>query len=239
MFIHHANLPAGTSSISEKNSTNTNWMDVKTLGRIKGLGLKRKFRGCRDGRNKARPWSSNKAVHQHLLWTLLIYNITKWHHTLIRTLLINIQSIKSKLDAPLHHITLNDIDICFITETWINTDNDLQLLEANISGLEYRIINKHRENQSGGGVACIYKGHLNIQMYTMDNTYTFFWMFNNQTYGKMKTSLDSIIYRPPYSNRHPISTYTFIDEFPDHLSHLLCQTDNWIIVGDINIPWNK
>ena len=72
--------------------------------------------------------------------------------------LISMQSIKSKLDALLHHITLNDIDICFITETWINTDHDLQLLEANISGLGYKIINKCRENQSGGGVACIYKG---------------------------------------------------------------------------------
>ena len=89
-------------------------------------------------------------------------------------LLINIQSIKCKLDVLLNNITLNDIDLCFITETWINTDHDLQLLEANISGLGYKIINKYRENQSGGGVACIYKGHLDIQTYTKDNRYTSF-----------------------------------------------------------------
>ena len=56
---------------------------------------------------------------------------------------------------------------------------------------------------------------------------------------KSKLHWISTIYRPPYSNRHPIPTSTFIDEFPDHVSHLLCQTDNPIIVGDINIPWNK
>ena len=59
------------------------------------LGLKRKFRGCSSGRNKARAWPSNKGVHQHLLWTLPKCNITKWNHTPIKMLLINIQSIIS------------------------------------------------------------------------------------------------------------------------------------------------
>ena len=63
-------------------------LDVKTLERIKGLGLKRKFRGCRGGRNKARAWSPNKGVHQHLLQTLPKCNITEWNHTPIRMLLI-------------------------------------------------------------------------------------------------------------------------------------------------------
>ena len=56
---------------------------------------------------------------------------------------------------------------------------------------------------------------------------------------KSKLHWISIIHRSIYSKRYPIPTSTFIDEFPDHLSHLLCQTDNPIIVGAINIPWNK
>ena len=56
------------------------------------------------------------------------------------------QSIKSKLDALLHHIMLNDINMCFITETLINTDNNLQLIEADITGVGYKIINEHRES---------------------------------------------------------------------------------------------
>ena len=154
-------------------------------------------------------------------------------------LLINIQLIKSKLDALLHHITLNEVSIFFITEAWINTDHDLQLLEANISGLGYKIINTNRENQPGGGVACIYKGHLDIQTCTKDNTYTSLECLIIKCMVKSKLHWICMIYRPPYSNRHPIPTCIFIDEFPDHLSHLLCQTDNPIIVGDINIPQNK
>ena len=55
-------------------------LDVKTPERIKELGLKRKFRGCRGGKNKATAWSSNEGVHQHLLWTLPKCNITKLNH---------------------------------------------------------------------------------------------------------------------------------------------------------------
>ena len=121
-------------------------LDDKTLERIKELGLKRKFRASRGGRNKVRTWSSNKGVHQHLLQTLPKCNITKWNDTPIRMLLINIQSIKSKTDALLHHITINDIDICFITETWIQTDQNLQILDASISGLGYKVIDKQRKS---------------------------------------------------------------------------------------------
>lgn len=154
-------------------------------------------------------------------------------------LLINIQSIKSRIDAPFHHINLNYIDICFITETWIHTDQDLQILEANISGLGYKSIDKCRENQSVGYVACIYKGHLDIRTCMKDNAYTSFECLTIKLMVKSKLHWISPIYRPPHSNRHLIPTSTFIDKFPDHLLHLLCQTDNPIIVSDINIPWNK
>ena len=147
--------------------------------------------------------------------------------------------MKSKIDTLLHHIILNDIDICLIIETLIQTDQDLQILNANISGLEYKIINECRGNQPGGGITCIYKGHLDIRSYTYDNAYTSFECLTVKLMIKSKFHWISTIYRPPYSNRHPIPTSTSIDEFPDHVSHLLCQTDNPVIVGDINIPWNK
>ena len=32
--------------------------------------------------------------------------------------LVNIQSLKPKLDILIHHMQLNNIDMCFVTETW-------------------------------------------------------------------------------------------------------------------------
>ena len=56
---------------------------------------------------------------------------------------------------------------------------------------------------------------------------------------KSKLYWISTIYRPPYFSRHLIPISTFRDKFPDHLLHLLCQTDHPIIVSELNIPWNK
>ena len=150
-------------------------------------------------------------------------------------LLVNILSIKSKLDAHLHHFVLNDIDMYFRNETWINTDHDLQLTEANIIGLGYKTINKQWENQSGAGIAHIYKRHLEIKTCTEEDTCT---SFESWTI-KLKTPLDLYYLQTAISKKYPIPTATFIDEVPVPLSHFLCQTDNPIIIGDKNIPWNK
>ena len=37
--------------------------------------------------------------------------------------LINIQSPKLKLDMLIHHIQLNNFDICFVKETWTQHGN--------------------------------------------------------------------------------------------------------------------
>ena len=146
MFICHANIPADTSSISENNSTHTYWMS-KLYKESKSWDWKGNSGVVEVEETRPQHGPQTRGVHQHLLWTLPKCYITKWNQTPIRMLIINIQSINSKPDALLHHITLNDIDACFITETWINTDHDLQLLKINISGLGYKMINKHRENQ--------------------------------------------------------------------------------------------
>ena len=87
--------------------------------------------------------------------------------------------MKSKIDALLHHITLNELDICLTTETWIQIDEDLQILDTNFSGQGYKVIDKCREHKPGGGIACIYRGHLGIRMYTKDDTYTSFECLTN------------------------------------------------------------
>ena len=84
---------------------------------------------------------------------------------------INKCTIKSKLDGLLHHAMLNDTDMCFISETWIDNDHNLWLHEAKITGPGYKVINKHEENWSGGGAVCMYKRQLYIQTCTEEDIY--------------------------------------------------------------------
>ena len=56
---------------------------------------------------------------------------------------------------------------------------------------------------------------------------------------KSKTNLFSLIYRPPSSTKNGTSIRIFLDEFSEHITTLLQQDDDPIILGDTNIPWNK
>ena len=79
--------------------------------------------------------------------------------------LANIQSIKPKLDMLIHHMQLNNLDMCFITETWTQCGNepDYQYIKINLDTAGYNIMMHSRENRRGGGSAVIYRSHLHVR----------------------------------------------------------------------------
>ena len=81
--------------------------------------------------------------------------------------LINIQSLKPKLDMLIHHMQLYNLDICFITETRTQCGNgpDYQYIRANLDTAGYNIIIHSRDNGRGGGIAVIHRPHLHIKNY--------------------------------------------------------------------------
>ena len=44
-----------------------------------------------------------------------------------------------------------------------------------------------------------------------------------------------IVYRPPYSVKHPVSTSTFITEFSDYFESLFMSSEPLLTLGDFNI----
>ena len=56
---------------------------------------------------------------------------------------------------------------------------------------------------------------------------------------KSKTNIFSLIYRPPSSTKNKTPIRVILDEFSEHITTLFQQDDDPIILGDINIPWNK
>ena len=49
----------------------------------------------------------------------------------------------------------------------------------------------------------------------------------------------SIIYRPPYSNLHPVSLKTFFDDFASYMESIILTPEPLIITGDFNIHVNN
>ena len=154
--------------------------------------------------------------------------------------LINIQSLKPKLDMLIHHMQLNNLDICSITDTWTQYGNepDYQYIREKLDTAGYNIIIHSRENRRGGGIAVIHRPHLHIKKLSSSENRSFEAITINLNITT-KSYLLSTIYRAPYSVKQPVTMLTFLEEFPEHVSSKLRSSKNVIVLGDFNILWNK
>ena len=159
-----------------------------------------KKRGKRGGKKHARPWDTNQGVHRNLLIPLERHHKTVWNPSLSNLMLTNIQSLKPKIDVILHYILEHKVDICFITETWISKNEDLQYIKANLKLQGYHILSCERENRKGGGLACIFNENLKMKA-PKSQKYESFGLLTVQVNIKSKTNIFSLIYRPPSSRK--------------------------------------
>ena len=153
--------------------------------------------------------------------------------------LINIQSLKPKLDMLIHHMQLNNLDMFFITEKWTQYGNEpeCQYIKANLDTARYNILVHSRENRKGGGIAIIHKSYLHVKKLSFNENASFESIAINLNITT-KSYLFSAIYRAPYSTKQLVTMLTFLEEFPDYISSLFRSSKN-IIILDFNIPWNK
>ena len=217
----------------------TTRIGIETSKHITNLHIKRSFRGKRGGKRlRRRTWDQNKGMHHNLLRPLEQFNNLK-NPSKLNMALVNIQSLKPRLDMLIHHMQVSNIDIVFVTETWTEDGNDSehQYIKANFNTAGYNMLIQSRVNQRGGGIAIIYKSHLQVKKLIFNN-YMSFESLSIILNISTKSYLFSTIYRPPYPKRQPTTMLTFLEEFPDHISSLLRSSGNINILGDFNIPWN-
>ena len=133
----------------------------------------------------------------------------------------------------LHHMEVDKKDIGFITETWINNTIDQELITSQAKNLGYKIISHECRNRKGGGLMCIYKSELNVEKARI---------ISQESFGglviRFQQMIFALVYRPPYSKKHPVQISTFLDEFSEFLTALLQENSQTIITGDFNILWN-
>ena len=153
--------------------------------------------------------------------------------------LLNSQSLKNKTLLISDLITEKNISMLFLTETWIQDENDVVFLDHTApDGYSYH--HKSRTNGSrGGGVGVIFQDCLNILDITSQfKQYLSFELIALNTTIDGQTICFYLIYRPPPSSTNNIRTSQFIPEFSDLLEMALLKSDHVCFLGYFNIPWD-
>ena len=142
----------------------------------------------------------------------------------------NVQSIRNKCPKVLEHIIDQDADVVFLSETWMEADNND--ITALIKDSGYKLLHnrrKDRDKEVGGGVGVMVKSSTICKQQNCKSFSSF-----EHTMVKIKLTNNThmiliTIYRLLY-----VAPNIFLDEFTEMLEILSVMHENFVLSGDIN-----
>ena len=115
------------------------------------------------------------------------------------------------------------------TESWLREGDDAMRAELCPDG--YRFMGQNRIGRNGGGTGIMYRDSLNAKRIDGGEHESFEfpeWMVSGRSTKKLRIV---IIYRPPYSEDHPVTVLTFCSEFANYMESILLSEEQLVIVG--------
>lgn len=214
--------------------------DSSVYGLLKSYGLL-KFRGCRAGRRRISVVASRRPNHiarlnRSITRTLVNISIVPAQCNRVQGHLklcsINARSVKNKSADFVCYVRSSGADIFAITETWL-TENDIaHRVEVTPPG--YKLLDHPRVGRIGGGTALLFKEFIHTSKVEVGQLKSFEFSEWIVEYGSCKLRI-VVLYRPPYSTNHPVTTRVFFDEFTNYLETIILSSEPLLITGDFNI----
>ena len=160
----------------------------------------------------------------------------------LKMCLFNAQSVckDGKADAIADFIHNGQVDIAFITETWLNCVGH-EPIEKCLTPTDYRLASFPRPTL-GGGIAILYKDSLHPLLSFSQSL-----PFSHSSFEHVQVCFQSTphpitfscVYRPPPSSTNKLTTRMFLSEFDQLLDHYSLLPGNLIVLGDINIHYDN
>ena len=145
----------------------------------------------------------------------------------LKLALLNIRSLSGKTFLINEFIIRHNLDLMFLTETWLNEENSAVILIESTPP-NFNFISEPRVLRKGGGVAILYNESLQCKQMCSYGHFDSFEYVATQLKSPCRATLVTI-YRPPkYDAR-------FFDEFAKLLSIVCMDYDCVVLVGDFNI----
>lgn len=150
---------------------------------------------------------------------------------------LNAHSLVNKTVGVLEHLRDQEIDICFMQETFLKEADTAKLQEIKDYG--WGIISNPRKHRSGGGIAMIFNSSLNVKSNKNLKKYK-----SCQIMESLLDTEDGLIrlinvYRPPYTKKARYTECLFLEEFNDFLCDLSGKPGTPVICGDFNFHMER
>lgn len=143
----------------------------------------------------------------------------------LKVALINARSVVNKTFLINNFFTTQDLDILFITETWIKPDELSPFTE--LVPYDCLFFNSPRLSGRGGGLASVFKKHYPCRGLMTSSYRTFEVQLMQPT--STNSLVFALVYRPPQPNKD------FLNEFAEFVGDLVTRHDRILILGDFNI----
>ena len=142
--------------------------------------------------------------------------------------LINCRSVSNKTFILNDFFTGHDLDLLFLTETWITSGPGELSAFGELCPTNCSVISTPRCVGRGGGVALVFKNRLKIRTLSTGN-YSSFELQCVKIESTTTPLVCALVYRPPKPDKD------FISDFSDFLSQFVPLHDRLLILGDFNI----
>ena len=152
------------------------------------------------------------------------------------TLQAQIDTRQELLELPyLEHLIDDQIDICVITEIWLNNLDPTIISDLNREGYIFKPFPRSRK---GGGLAISYRDTIDIkQLDSSEEDLPFEYVHWRVTANHFSFSLIGV-YHPPPSATNKTTNQQFIDKLAEILMPIATEQRNVVILGDFNIHVN-
>jgi hypothetical protein len=126
--------------------------------------------------------------------------------------LVNTRSIRNKTNQFLHIAVTEDLDFCLVVESWLKDNDAMELTSLKPPG--YGFENIERKNRNGGGIGIFFKENVNVKIIKSGELTSFEFTEVSVNIGDFQCCV-IVVYRPPYSEQHPVTTTVFYEEFSE------------------------
>ena len=152
---------------------------------------------------------------------------------LLKLHMVNTRSVNNKPEVIVEELTDKNIDAYALTETWLKPGDEASRCALEPEG--YKLLDQPRSDRTGGGTGLIVRQSYKCKKSAGGENKSFEYSTYSITQANKKVLDICVIYRPPYSPAHPVTTNVFFQEFPAYLSELLLTKHPLLVLGDLNI----